>query len=206
MVIQDGYSLAKCWKIPTTFDNLIHEKAMPVTLGLFVTPGSIPAKQAGGMARRNRSFEYDSLGDRYARFLIEELLPEVKQSYNISDDPNGRAIGGSSAGAMRWLWRDYPLSKPATPRIDAWTFSSLAKTGSWSVKVTATPKVPPSGPTERHSSPTAPIIQFFISTRRTKKPGSSPRMDSARPSTRESSGPTESSSHPTSRSSTLPTS
>lgn len=100
MVIQDGYGLAKRWNIPTTFDNLIHEKAMPVTLGLFVTPGSVPATSSKTMARRNRSFEYDSLGDRYARFLIEELLPEVEKSYNISSDPNDRAIGGSSSGAI----------------------------------------------------------------------------------------------------------
>lgn len=100
MVIQDGLSLAKRWKLPTTFDNLIHEKAMPVTLGLFVTPGSVPATRSATMERRNRSFEYDSLGDRYARFLIDELIPEVKKSFNISDDPNDRAIGGSSSGAI----------------------------------------------------------------------------------------------------------
>ena len=29
--------------------------------------------------RYNRSFEYDALGDRYARFLLEEILPEVGQ-------------------------------------------------------------------------------------------------------------------------------
>lgn len=100
MVVQDGLSLANRWNIPSTFDNLIHEKAMPVTLGLFVTPGSVPATRSKTMERRNRSFEYDSLGDRYARFLIEELIPEVKKTYNISDDPNDRAIGGSSSGAI----------------------------------------------------------------------------------------------------------
>lgn len=100
MVIQDGLSMANRWNLPTTFDNLIHEKAMPVTLGLFVTPGIVPATSPSSMERRNRSFEYDSLGDRYARFLIEELIPEVKKSYSISDDPNDRAIGGSSSGAI----------------------------------------------------------------------------------------------------------
>jgi gluconolactonase len=100
MVIQDGLALATRWNIPTTFDNLIHENAMPVTLGLFVTPGSVPATSAQTKPRENRSFEYDSLGDRYARFLIEELIPEVKKSYRISDDPNDRAIAGSSSGAI----------------------------------------------------------------------------------------------------------
>jgi gluconolactonase len=48
----------------------------------------------------NRSFEYDGLGDRYARFLIEEILPEVGDSYNLSSDPNDRAIAGSSSGGI----------------------------------------------------------------------------------------------------------
>ena len=100
MVIQDGLGLAKRWKLPTVFDNLIHEGAMPTTLGLFVSPGQVPARSKQTMERRNRSFEYDSLGDRYARFLIDELIPEVKGKYNISDDPNDRAIAGSSSGAI----------------------------------------------------------------------------------------------------------
>ena len=50
--------------------------------------------------RYNRSFEYDALGDRYSRFLLEELLPEVSQSYNISADPNDRSIAGASSGAI----------------------------------------------------------------------------------------------------------
>jgi gluconolactonase len=40
------------------------------------------------------------MGDRYARFLIEEILPLVTKSYNLSNDPNDRAIGGSSSGAI----------------------------------------------------------------------------------------------------------
>jgi hypothetical protein len=39
----------------------------------------------------NRSLEYDSLGDRYARFLIEELLPDAQKPYRIVNDPAGRA-------------------------------------------------------------------------------------------------------------------
>jgi gluconolactonase len=50
--------------------------------------------------RLNRSFEYDSLGDRYARFLLEEILPDVAKKYQISDDPTDRAIAGSSSGAI----------------------------------------------------------------------------------------------------------
>jgi sugar lactone lactonase YvrE/enterochelin esterase-like enzyme len=102
---QDGLGSARGWKLPTVMDNLIHEKAMPVTIGIFVNPGIVPppkTKTPGltPQPRYNRSFEYDGMGDRYARFLIDEILPLVGKSYNLSSDPNDRAIGGSSSGAI----------------------------------------------------------------------------------------------------------
>ncbi len=100
MVVQDGLGRAKDWKMPTVFDNLIHKGEMPVTIGIFITPGVVPAPHEGAQARFNRSFEYDSLGDRYANFLLEEILPEVAKSYNLSEDPNDRAIAGASSGAI----------------------------------------------------------------------------------------------------------
>lgn len=100
LVVQDGIGRANDWKLPTVMDNLIHKGEMPVTLGLFVMHGVVPGNSDKAQPRFNRSFEYDGLGDRYARFLIEELLPEVKQSYSISDDPNDRAIAGASSGAI----------------------------------------------------------------------------------------------------------
>jgi enterochelin esterase family protein len=48
----------------------------------------------------NRAAEYDSLTDAYARFVVEELLPEVGKSYNLTSDPERRAIGGASSGAI----------------------------------------------------------------------------------------------------------
>jgi gluconolactonase len=102
MVFQDGGRYVAedgRWRVPIVFDNLIHRGEMPVTIGLFVDPGVLPARTGDQQARYNRSFEYDALGDRYARFLIEELLPEVGRSYALSADPNLRAIGGSSSGA-----------------------------------------------------------------------------------------------------------
>lgn len=103
MVFQDGGSYVqpdKDFRIPVVFDNLIHKKEMPVTIGLFISPGSVPPAQAGQKARSNRSFEYDSLGDLYARFLVEELLPELDKSYNISKNPVDRAICGISSGGI----------------------------------------------------------------------------------------------------------
>jgi enterochelin esterase-like enzyme len=105
MVFQDGHRYvseqeAGGWFTPTVFDNLIHSGEMPVTIGIFISPGVLPALADNQQARYNRSFEYDALGDRYARFLIEEILPEVGKSYNLSDDPNDRAISGLSSGGI----------------------------------------------------------------------------------------------------------
>ena len=90
-------------RVPTVLDNLIHKKDIPVTVGIFITPGQrgeeYPEKVGLGNPN-NRSVEYDSLGDAYARFLLDELLPEVSQKYNLTKDPEGRVIGGTSSGAI----------------------------------------------------------------------------------------------------------
>ncbi len=100
MVVQDGLNKARGWRLPTVLDNMIHSGDVPPQLGIFVTPGIVPAANEQAEARYNRSFEYDAMGDRYARFLIDELLPEVAKTYNFSDDPNDRLIAGSSSGAI----------------------------------------------------------------------------------------------------------
>ncbi len=103
MVFQDGKGYANrngAWRVPTVFDNLIHQGAMPVTIGVFVTPGVVPSGHDDAMDRFNRSLEYDAVSDRYARFLVDELLPLVRQQYSITDDPNLRGIAGSSSGAI----------------------------------------------------------------------------------------------------------
>jgi len=100
LVLQDGLGLANGWKTIQVLDNLIHKKEIPPQIGIFIEPGVVPAANPQAQPRFNRSFEYDAIGDRYARFLIEEILPEVKKEYNLSDDPNDRAIGGSSSGAI----------------------------------------------------------------------------------------------------------
>ncbi len=101
MVFQDGgLYLGPLVNAATVFDNLIHQGAMPPTLGLFVDPGDTgPGTPLYG-GSDNRSFEYDSLGDRYARFLIDELLPEIGRRYNITGDPAGRGVCGISSGGI----------------------------------------------------------------------------------------------------------
>jgi sugar lactone lactonase YvrE/enterochelin esterase-like enzyme len=100
LVLQDGLNRANDWKIPATLDNLIHQGAVPPQIGVFIDPGVVPAPHPQAQPRFNRSFEYDSMGDRYARFLLEEILPEVGRKYVLSADPNDRAIGGASSGAI----------------------------------------------------------------------------------------------------------
>jgi enterochelin esterase family protein len=106
MVFQDGkgyVSPTGNWRAPIVFDNLIASGEMPPTVGIFINPGvGIPKPDAPANAPKvsNRSFEYDSLGDRFARFLLEEILPEVEKKYPFSKDPNLHAICGSSSGGI----------------------------------------------------------------------------------------------------------
>ena len=102
-VNQDGVQ----FNAPAVFDQLIHEGSIPVTVGVFVTPGRVPAPSHQALDRFNRSLEYDGLGDGYARFLLEELLPDVEsrttddgRPIRLSKDGNDRAIGGGSSGAV----------------------------------------------------------------------------------------------------------
>ncbi len=103
-VNQDGVQ----WKAPTVFDNLIHSKEMPITIGVFITPGQVRAeKPEEALNRMNRSYEYDGLGDNYVRFLLEEVMPMVEKQKTadgraiyLSKSGNDRAIGGSSSGAV----------------------------------------------------------------------------------------------------------
>ena len=82
------------------FDNLIQARQMPVTIGVFISPGVFPAADPKTLPRRNRSIEYDTPNDIYARFLLEEILPEVGKNYKLTDDPGQRAICGGSSGGI----------------------------------------------------------------------------------------------------------
>ncbi len=103
MVFQDGGGMvaeAGAWRVPVVLDNLIHKGELPVIIGVFINPGVLPALSPNQQNRYNRSYEYDALGDRYSRFLAEEILPEVAKRYNLSKDPNDYAIAGSSSGGI----------------------------------------------------------------------------------------------------------
>ena len=82
------------------FDNLIHAKQMPVTIGIFISPGQFLPADPKEKPRSNRSFEYDTPDGLYARFLLEEILPEVARGHKLSDRREHRAICGVSSGGI----------------------------------------------------------------------------------------------------------
>lgn len=102
-VNQDGIQ----FKANEVFDSLIHSGDMPITIGVFVKPGVVNPPVENALQRFNRSFEYDGLGDAYARFILDEILPDVEtrktsdgRAIILSKDGNDRSIGGSSSGAI----------------------------------------------------------------------------------------------------------
>lgn len=103
MVFQDGHAYVDAkgdFRAPIVFDNLIHQKAMPVTIGLFVNPGHPGSLPTNAWRASNRTHEYDQMNDRYVRFLLTELIPEIRKKYNLTSDPKLRAIAGSSSGGI----------------------------------------------------------------------------------------------------------
>ncbi|MFO1387784.1 alpha/beta hydrolase [Cellvibrio sp.] len=106
LVFQDGQRATNpkgSLRIPTVLDNLIYQKAIPQTIGVFITPGNLSEHYPDNLGMSNpdhRAPEYDALNDNYARFLIDELLPEVAKKYPYSPKASDHIIGGTSSGAI----------------------------------------------------------------------------------------------------------
>jgi hypothetical protein len=108
MIFQDG----QAWLRPTgdiraphVFDNLIYRREIPVTIVVFINPGRMPEQPVAtgsewGDHSSNRPQEYNALDDKYAKVVVDELLPVINQRYNISKNPDDHAIGGASSGAI----------------------------------------------------------------------------------------------------------
>ena len=96
MVWQDGQGMVEREggsRAQVVFDNLTAEGRIPVIIHVFIQPGTVAGKPW-------RSIQYDSVDDRYPRFLLEEILPEVAKRYNIRTDGYSRAIAGNSSGGI----------------------------------------------------------------------------------------------------------
>ena len=118
MVFQDGAGyLHRDGNNPAlnVIDNLIAQKKIPVMIAVFINPGDIEGapgtptfqqvKKYSDEWQRTlkdsmRSMLYDTVSDRYSRFLHLEVLAEVAAKYNIRKDAYGRAITGLSSGGI----------------------------------------------------------------------------------------------------------
>lgn len=108
MVWQDGQGLVGDFsrsRLFTVTENLVHQKLIPPMVHVLIQPGTSPE------GRALRPVEYDTVSDRYGRFLMEELLPEVEKMYKLRPDGYSRAIGGESSGGIcafnvAWLMPD----------------------------------------------------------------------------------------------------
>jgi enterochelin esterase family protein len=127
MVFQDGGSYRDekgSFRTPIVFDNLIHRGDMPPTIGIFINPGAVPGSTSEATARQNRSFEYDTPSEQYATFLIDEFLPEIGKKYNLTQDPDQRAIGGiSSGGICAWTvaWERPDMFRKVLSHVGSFT-------------------------------------------------------------------------------------
>ncbi len=103
LVCFDGagfFNATGAFRLPVVLDNLIAKGDLPPTIAVGVNPGTIAPALPGAKPRSNRSFEYDSLGDANARFLLEELLPEALKGLAVASDPKQRAVMGNSSGGI----------------------------------------------------------------------------------------------------------
>ena len=99
IIVQDGIGYRDVTS--RTLDNLIEEKRVPPMVAIFINPGHRGSElQKDPWKSDNRSLEYDTLSDAYARFLMEEILPEVGKSVALTNDPDQRAICGLSSGGI----------------------------------------------------------------------------------------------------------
>lgn len=135
MVFQDGHAYVSedgQARAPIVLDNLIHKGEIPVTIAIFVNPGVFAEKIEGrqdwstGKKDRttNRSVEYDTLDDAYARMIETDILPEVAKNYNLTDDPEKRVICGASSGgicAFTVAWQRPDLFRKVISHIGSFT-------------------------------------------------------------------------------------
>jgi len=108
MIYNDGHAFMNPdgdVRAVNVMDNLIFRRELPVMIGVFINPGRRsdqpePNATEWGDRTTNRPTEYNSLDDKYARVIVDELMPALAKEYNLSKSPERRGIGGSSSGAI----------------------------------------------------------------------------------------------------------
>ena len=97
-------------RAPNVLDNLIYRREIPVMIARVhqSRPAARPAgADAAELGRRhtNRPTEYNTLDDKYARVIVDELMPVLYKDYNISKDPERHGIGGAELRRDRRVHR-----------------------------------------------------------------------------------------------------
>ncbi len=108
MIFNDGQAMmAPNGDVRATnvLDNLIYRREIPVIIAVFINPGRRPDQpeptlRDWGDRNTNRPTEYNTPDDKYARVIVDELMPVITKQYAISPDPDMHAIGGASSGAI----------------------------------------------------------------------------------------------------------
>jgi len=135
MVFQDGHAYVDDKgqaRATIVLDNLIHRGEIPVTIGIFINPGvydkRIDGRQNWSTGKKtkssNRSVEYDSLNEAYARMLETEVLPEIGKNFTLTKNPERRVICGASSGgicAFTVAWERPDLFRKVISHIGSFT-------------------------------------------------------------------------------------
>ena len=108
MIFNDGQAMIATngdMRVPNVLDNLIWRREIPVLITVFINPGRTPEQpepnpKEWGDRTTNRPEEYNRLNDKYARVIVDELMPVLQKEYNLSTDPDMHAIAGTSSGAI----------------------------------------------------------------------------------------------------------
>lgn len=114
LVFQDGGRFVQrdgMWRVPVVLDNLIFRNELPLMAAVFVDPGQ--AIRPTPISSEQRSYEYDTLSDQYARFLVTEILPEVNKHVRVTDNPVvGESLGPAAVESV-------PSPLPGNDRISS---------------------------------------------------------------------------------------
>jgi enterochelin esterase-like enzyme len=100
MVWQDGETIIGNQdllrlRLQIVSDNLVAKKMIPPMVHVLIQPGT-----GGQEGQRMRSIEYDTVSDRYGKYVLQEVLADVEKTYKIRHEAYSRAIAGASSGAI----------------------------------------------------------------------------------------------------------
>ena len=126
LVTHDGLNEAEA----EAMEKLYESGEAPPCVIIGISPGTMFPPAPGGEARNMRFHDYDIFSSEYVDFIVDELIPHLKEKYNLllSEDPNMHMISGGSSGGISswngvWFRNDYfrraYLSSP--------TFSAMAR-------------------------------------------------------------------------------